>query len=410
MRAAPCFSRQRNWQVDTQFRWSSILERQPLGGGISHGLGFDKWAIRAFWENETMPIVRSETLHALTKAICLGVGSSDREAKLVADHLVASNLAGHDSHGVGMLPIYVRCWTENNLKPNQKVELLRDKGPILVVDGGRGFGQVMAYEAMELGMAKAKKEGAAIVALRNSFHIGRIGYWSELCAKNGFASMHYVNVVDNEPIVAMHGAGEPVMSTNPYSAAMPGRDGDPLVLLDMATSKIAMGKARVAKNKGVPVPEGSLIDGDGRPTTDAGQMFPDRLGALVAMGEHKGSGLALICELFAGALTGGWTLQPGHPRTGGAVNNMLSIIIDPDALGDAEATLKEGEAMVGYAKGARLRDGFDRILMPGEPEAIQRKQRLVKGVDVDETSWQEILEAAATAGVSPGEIDAILGQ
>ncbi len=355
-----------------------------------------------------MPIVPSDKLHQLTMAICRGVGSSEREAELVANHLVAANLAGHDSHGVGMLPLYVRCWTEDNLQPNKHAEVTSDKGPILVIDGQRGFGQVIAFEAMELGMAKAKAEGAAVVALRNSFHIGRIGYWSELCAKSGFASMHYVNVVDNDPIVAMHGAAEPVISTNPYSAAMPGRDGSPLVLLDMATSKIAMGKARVAKNKGVPVPDGSLLDGEGRPTTDAGYMFPERQGALVAMGEHKGSGLALICELFAGALTGGRTLQPGHPRTGGAVNNMLSIIIDPGAIGDADACREEAEAMVDYAKGARRREGVEDILMPGEPEAMQRKQRLEKGVDVDETSWQEILAAAQTAGVSRIEVETIL--
>lgn len=355
-----------------------------------------------------MPIVRHEKLHALTRAICRGVGSGEREAELVADHLVASNLAGHDSHGIGMLPIYVRCWTENNLQPNRHAEIVRDSGPILVIDGQRGFGQVIAFEAMELGMARAREQGAAIVAIRNSFHIGRIGYWSSLCAGRGFASMHYVNVVDNQPIVAMFGAGEPVISTNPYSAAMPGRDGEPLVLLDMATSKIAMGKARVAKNKGVPVPDGSLLDKDGRPTTDPGCMFPERNGALVAMGDHKGSGLALICELFAGALTGGRTLQPEHPRSGGAVNNMLSVIIDPGALGDADACLAESEAMVRYAKGARLREGFDEILMPGEPEAIQRRQRSEKGVDVDETSWQEILAAAETAGVSRADLQAIL--
>ncbi len=355
-----------------------------------------------------MPIVPSDKLHELTMAICRGVGSDEREAELVANHLVAANLAGHDSHGVGMLPLYVRCWTEDNLQPNGHAEVVRDSGPILVIDGHRGFGQVIAFEAMELGMAKAKAEGAAIVALRNSFHIGRIGYWSELCAKGGFASMHYVNVVDNNPIVAMHGAGEPVISTNPYSAAMPGPGGEPLVLLDMATSKIAMGKARVAKNKGVEVPEGSLLDGDGRPTRDPGCMFPERVGALVAMGEHKGSGLALICELFAGALTGGWTLQPGHPRTGGAVNNMLSVIIDPGAIGDADACLGESEAMLRYAKGAKRREGFDEILMPGEPEAIQRKRRLENGVDVDETSWQEILAAAETAGVSAADVRTIL--
>jgi uncharacterized oxidoreductase len=216
-----------------------------------------------------------------------------------------------------------------------------------------------------------------------------------------------VNVVDNEPIVALHGAAEPVVSTNPYSAAMPGRNG-PLVLLDMATSKIAMGKVRVAKNKGVPVPEGSLIDGAGQPTQDGGCMFPDRLGALLAMGEHKGSGLAMICELFAGALTGGRTLQPGHPRTGGAVNNMLSVIIDPHALGDGEACLRESEAMVDHAKAARRRDGFDEVLLPGEPEQRQRSARLANGVDVDDRSWQEIMEAAATAGVASDEIEAIL--
>ena len=355
-----------------------------------------------------MPIVPSDKLHQLTQAICRGVGSSERDAELVANHLVGANLAGHDSHGVGMLPLYVRCWTENNLQPGNHARVVSDKGPILVIDGQRGFGQVIAHEAMELGMTKAKAEGAAIVALRNSFHIGRIGHWSELCAKNGFASMHYVNVVDNNPIVAMHGAAEPVLSTNPYSAALPGRDGKPLVLLDMATSKIAMGKARVAKNKGVPVPEGSLLDGDGKLTTDPGYMFPDRLGALVAMGDHKGSGLAIICELFAGALTGGWTLQPAHPRRDGAVNNMLSVIIDPGALNDAEATTREAEAMIRTAKGAKVRDGFDEILMPGEPEAIQRQQRLEKGVDVDETSWQEILAAAETAGVGAGDVQAIL--
>ncbi|MGI9508405.1 MAG: malate/lactate/ureidoglycolate dehydrogenase [Geminicoccaceae bacterium] len=355
-----------------------------------------------------MPIVRSDRLHELTRAICRGVGSSEREAELVANHLVAANLAGHDSHGVGMLPLYVQCWTEDNLQPNKHADVVRDKGPILVIDGHRGFGQVIAHEAMELGMAKAKAEGAAIVALRNSFHIGRIGHWSELCAKNGLASMHYVNVVDNNPIVAMHAAAEPVLSTNPYSAALPGENGNPLVLLDMATSKIAMGKARVAKNKGVPVPDGSLLDGEGKPTTDAGCMFPERLGALMAMGDHKGSGLALICELFAGALTGGRTLQPEHPRTGGAVNNMLSVIIDPDAIGDGDACRQEASAMVDYAKGAKLREDFDEILMPGEPEARQRKHRLEKGVDVDETSWQEILSAAATAGVVPEDIDTIL--
>jgi uncharacterized oxidoreductase len=306
-----------------------------------------------------------------------------------------------------MLPMYVRCWSEGILYPNRHAEVIRDQGPILVLDGQRGFGQAIAFEAMEKGMAKAKEQGAAIVALRNSFHIGRIGHWSELCARGGFASAHFVNVVDHSPTVALHGAAEARVVTNPFSAAMPGRDGA-AVLLDMATSKIAMGKARVAYNKGVPVPDGSLIDAEGNPTTDPSCMFPDRLGALVAMGEHKGSGLAVICELFAGALTGGSTIHPRHPRKGGAINNMFSVIVDPGALGDAAACLEETEAVIDFAKSAKPRTGFDEVLLPGEPERRRRADRLASGIEVDERSWQEILAAAATAGVEEAKLDAIL--
>jgi uncharacterized oxidoreductase len=175
----------------------------------------------------------------------------------------------------------------------------------------------------------------------------------------------------------------------------------------MATSKIAIGKARVARNQGVPVPEDSLLDAAGRPTRDAAVMFREPRGALIAIGEHKGSGLAIVCELLAGALTGGWTSQPAHPRAGGIINNMLSVIIDPDAFGDRRRLLDEIRALIDYVKSTPPRAGFDEVLVPGEPERRRRAERLAHGIEVDERTWEEILAAPRSLGLAAEQIDAL---
>jgi uncharacterized oxidoreductase len=279
-----------------------------------------------------MPIVASHSLHALIRAACAAGGSALEEATLVADQLVEANLTGHDSHGVGLLPVYVRSLQAGVLVANRHVEVVSDRGAVLVVEGQRGYGQVIGHEAMQLAMARAEGEGVALLAIRNSFHLGRIGHWAEQCARGGFASIHFVNGIDHTPLQAPYGGSEARMATNPFAAALPGPDG-PVALLDMATSRIALGKVRVAANRGLPVPADSLLDAAGRPTRDGGVMFAEPRGAMIAMGEHKGSGLAILCELLAGALTGGGTVQPAHERAGGIINNMLSVVIDPDAAG-----------------------------------------------------------------------------
>lgn len=354
-----------------------------------------------------MPVLTSDTLQALTRAICVAGGSVEREAELVADQLVEANLAGHDSHGVGMLPFYVDSLGNGSLVANQHADLITDQGAVLVVEGQRGYGQVIGHEAMLLGMAKAHDQGIALMAVRNSFHLGRIGHWAEQCARGGYASIHFVNGIDHRPLQAPFGAADARMSTNPFCAALPGDDG-PAIVLDMATSMIAVGKARVAMNKGVPVPEGSLLDAAGRTVRDGAHMFEEPYGALVAMGEHKGSGLAILCELLAGALTGGWTIHPKNPQAGGSINNMLSIIIDPDALGGHRHFVDETSAMLDWIKTARPREGFDEVLVPGEPEERHRAERLAHGIEVDVRTWQEILAAATTAGMSAPQIDALV--
>ncbi|MGH6897339.1 MAG: malate/lactate/ureidoglycolate dehydrogenase [Geminicoccaceae bacterium] len=355
-----------------------------------------------------MPTVASAALHALSRAMCVAAGSGEREASLVADHLVEANLTGHDSHGVGLLPTYVQNVREGRLAPNRHAELVNAAGAVLIVEGHHGYGQVIGYEAMELGMARARGHGVALLAIRNSFHLGRIGHFAEQCARGGFASLHFVNVIDHPPLQAPYGGAEARFSTNPFCAAVPGEDGA-AVLLDMATSKIAIGKARVANNQGMPAPEDSLLDAAGRPTRDPAVMFREPQGALIPMGEHKGSGLAILCELLAGALIGGRTIQPAHPRAGGIVNNMLSVIIDPDAFGPRTVLLDEIRALLAYVKSARPREGFAEVLVPGEPERRRRALHLAHGIDVDERTWAEILSAAGTLDLADERLHALIG-
>ncbi len=347
-------------------------------------------------------------LETMARGLLRAAGCSEAEAGLVAVHLVGANLAGHDSHGIGMLPAYVDFLRRGLYVADQTPEVVRDAGAVVVVDAGRGMGQHMAKRALDLGIARAKAQGACVVALRESAHIGRIGAYSEYCADAGLASTHFVNVVDHGPVVAPFGGSDGRFVTNPFSAALPGPNGAQ-PLLDMATSTIALGKARVARNRGLPVPEGSLLDAEGRPTTDPEALVDRHEGALTAFGKHKGSGLAVMCEIFAGALSGGRTIQPEHERHGSILNNMVSILMDPNAFGDAEAIAREARAFGDYVKASPPAPGVDAVLLPGEPEAASRRERAAAGVPVEERTLEQIREAAVSVGLAAGDVDRWLG-
>ena len=123
-----------------------------------------------------------------------GTGNADGAAK-VARHLVEANLMGHDSHGVGVSPLYMESVKAGELHPDANAEVVQEKGPFLQVDGNQGFGQVVARQAMEMAIEKAKQSHIAVLSLRNCFHIGRIGAWGTMAAEAGFISIHYVNVL-----------------------------------------------------------------------------------------------------------------------------------------------------------------------------------------------------------------------
>jgi len=331
----------------------------------------------------------------------------------VADQLVQANLAGHDSHGVGMLPSYVDGVVNDRLKINSHPSVVVDAGALLTLDGNAGYGQVNGFETMQMGIERAATHGVAVVGLRNSYHIGRIGHWAEQCAASGYASMHLVNVIGHPPLVAPYGGAEARFGTNPFCAAVPGRDGRPGFLLDMATSIIAGGKARVASNKGEKVPPDTIIDIDGNLTDDPdafGYTSPSgkRGGALVAFGDHKGSGLAIMCELLGAALLGGETAHPKNPREGRIINSMLSVIIDPGALGNAETYYDEIEMFRDFVLDSRLRSDCDQILVPGQPEELARIER-ADGFEVDPVTLDQLRTSADRAGLPPTVFEALVG-
>jgi uncharacterized oxidoreductase len=337
-------------------------------------------------------LVAEGVLLDVARDILLAAGLDARRAGLVAEHLVLANLMGHDSHGVGMIPAYVRNSLSGDLRADAVAEVVLDHGPLLVHEAGQGPGQAMAHDAIAAGIERAGREGLCLVGLRNSHHVGRIGHYAEQCAGRGLVSIHFVNVV-SEPAVAPFGGTRARLGTNPVAIGIPRRAGAPIVV-DFATSRWAVGKVRVAHNEGRPVPEGTLLDGAGRPTLEAGALFGEPRGALLPFGEHKGWCLALACELLGAALIGGRT-QTG-PKAGEAIlNSMLTVIVSPERLSTEASLQAEIEAVVRWVSEAE-----GGVRLPGEPERETLARRRAEGVPVDAATWAQLREAAGLVGAA----------
>lgn len=351
--------------------------------------------------------VAPERLRRLVGRILERGGSEAPEADLVAGHLVDANLAGHDSHGVGLIPAYVRHLEAGLVVPNTPAKMVKDEGAFLMFDGQRGYGRRVAGEAMTAAIGRCRDTGVVVMTLANSHHIGRVGAYGEQASAAGLVSLHFVNVADHAGLVAPFRGRDSRFSTNPVCIAMPGTGSQPPLLLDMATSGVAMGKVLVAKRAGRRVPEGILVDGSGRPTTDPEVMFQEPRGSLLPFGQHKGYGLAVLAELLAGGLSGGGTIQPENPRLGGVVNNMFTVIVDPDRLAGVEWLRREIDGFVEYVKASPPADPAAPVLVPGDPERLARAERLLSGIPLDPATWEEILAAGEQTGLPRAEAMAL---
>ena len=348
-----------------------------------------------------MRTLAASKLVALVAAIMHGAGCNSREAEIVARRLVDSNLVGHDSHGVLRVAKYLEWVREGILRPNQAPTIVLETDTFAIVDGNLGFGQVIGEFATDLGIGKAAKKGIALVGLRNCGHLGRLADWAEMAAAAGQVSLHFLNTSGAQR-VAPFGGSDRRLSTNPLAIGVPVSGAEP-VILDVTTSTVAEGKLMVAMNKGEHVPEGWIIDRDGRPTTDPRDFYDG--GALLTIGAHKGSGLSIVTDLLAGAISTGKSSDPDDPVLR---NNMLSIFIAP-AVYDTDATvLAEARRFIDWVKASPPARNDLAVLAPGEIERRTRESRLASGIPLDDKTWSDLLAAAASVGIDTARAESLI--
>jgi hydroxycarboxylate dehydrogenase B len=348
--------------------------------------------------------IAAAPLQDLVQTIFERAGSAAAEAEAVADHLIEANLMGHDSHGVIRVAPYIDLIRSGKWSANRHVEVVKDAGAVLVVDGGNGLGQVIAKEAIDLGIERARTHGVAVVGVRNSAHMGRIGAWAEQAAAAGLISLHFVNTTGFGIQVAPFGGSDRRLSVNPIAIGAPLAGREPLIH-DMSTGAIAAGKIRVARNKGALLPEGAIIDNQGRPTRDPEAFFTDPPGALTTTGGHKGYGLALFVEVLAGALTGGGSSHPDNPSADRPINGLLSILIDPEAMAGSEALAADLDRLTEYVTASPPATPGGKVLLPGEIERRTRAERLAHGIPLDPNTLDQLRGAARSVGVAEAAIE-----
>ncbi len=365
-------------------------------------------------------LVQAEPLMALVSETFTRSGTSRAEGDRIATRLSGANLRGHDSHGVIRVPRYVDYLKEGRQVADVTVDVKLENEMLAVIDGKYGFGQTVGEQAVDIGIAKASKNGVAITALQNSGHLGRIGDWAERAAAQGLISIHMVNV-RGSLIVAPYGGIDRRMSTSPFCAGIPMSGGEDPIILDMATSVVAEGKALVALKGGKPLPADAIVTGDGEVTGDPRPLygdvpqgqFPDPNkgpGALRAFGDHKGSGLNFLMEMMAGALTGSGcagTLDEPKRRF---CNGMFSLYMSPQAFGHSDDSfVSEVRSYVEFLKSSRPTEAGGKVLIPGEKEKLVMAERLASGLPLAKEAWSDIVDTARNAGMNESEIEAILG-
>lgn len=352
-------------------------------------------------------------LRRLVESIFVAAGCPDDEAQRISLYLSKANLTGHDSHGVIRVPRYVEYIEDGRVKVGKHLSVVLDTPAITIVDGEHGFGQTIGPEACKMGIAKAKANGVALVAIRRAGHLGRIGDFSEMAVAEGIVSLHFVNAY-NSGLVAPFGGRGRKLSTNPISIGVPSGDDRPFIL-DFATSVVAEGKVLVAHQGGKPIPDNALVGPDGTITGDPAVLYgpsaggyPDPRkgpGAMRAFGEHKGSGLSIACDLLAGALTGSGS---SDDPDGLFHNGMLSIYIDPKFLDDRSSFADDVHACIDRMRASAPMDPAEPVMIPGDKERKTWAERSADGIPLSDETWAAILATARRKGLTQERIDQLL--
>ena len=363
-------------------------------------------------------VIDAAVMARLLTAIYRNAGCSPAEAERVAANLVGANLRGHDSHGVIRTPRYIEWLRDGLMFANKEIVVEKENDVLAIIDGSYGFGQSVGEQTVGIGVAKAKKHGVAVTALKNAGHLGRIGQWAEQAAASNVASIHMVNV-RGSLLVAPFGGVERRGSTSPFCAGIPLDDDEPIIL-DFATSLVAEGKALVALRGGRPLPHGALITPEGELTSDPAPLYGELEegrypnpnlgpGALCGFGLHKGSGLNFFMEMMGGVLTGsGVSAVLGEKKPRRFCNGMLSIYMAVDFFHSDDWLTREVHAYVEFVKSSKPVTPDGEVLVPGDQERRTMAERSVSGLPMADEAWADILGAARSVGMSDADIERLL--
>ena len=348
-----------------------------------------------------MPNISFESLSNFATALLQAGGATEIEASTVGPSLATANLRGYSSHGVMRIPFYLEMLQQGDIKSNVELDVISETDSSLATDANWGFGRLQSGKLLDQLVTKAKNHGVSVGTIRNCSHAGRLGEYCEIAAnEHGLVSMAMVNTHGAARRVAPPGGIRPRLGTNPLAMGVPTSDGP--VILDFSTSATAEGKVRVKNIAGESVPDGWLIDKDGNPTNDPATLYGDPPGTILPMGgpqAYKGFGLALMIDIFTGALSGGLCARetPITPKG----NCVFLMLIDPNHLGGGEAFAREVTQIVDFVRSCPTKEGVDEILLPGDPEKKNTAKMMAEGIAFDQGNWDKLLQLANDLGVDP---------
>ncbi len=344
-----------------------------------------------------MPKVAAERLQTIGEALFVAAGTPPGEAAIVMRHVVNANLAGHDSHGVIQIPTYIDRIKRGHIVPGAPWTIVKESAATSVIDGHWGFGYVATEKAMRLTIRKAETSGVAAATVFRQGHIGRLASYTLMAAKAGMIGLITADSGRSAKAVAPFGGREARLGTNPISIAIPSDLEGPL-FLDMATSAAAAGKIALAVARGTPVPEGWIIDRDGRPSTDPKELRQG--GALLPVGGsegYKGYGLSVLVEILCGILTGlGFGVEPSGRHNDGCFLAAFKV----DAFRPLAEFKKEVGAFAQYLKETKPVQGAERVYYPGEVEYLREEDRRRNGIEIEDATWEKLKALAEGYGIA----------
>ena len=340
--------------------------------------------------------IQEQNLRSFCENVFMKVGLSQQHAFIVADSLIFANVRGIDSHGIVRLPFYVQRLIEGGTKSKPRIQKIKEKAASVLLDGDNGMGQVVGMHATELAIEKAKETGVCFVGVRGSSHYGVASYYTVKTAEDNMIGLSMTN---GPPVMAAWGGAKGVICNNPLSIAAPCEKGRPIVL-DIAMSRVAGGKVRLAAKNNQKIPVGWIIDRHGRNTENPNDL-PDG-GALLPFGEHKGYGLTVMLEILTGVLTGAgmlgqiplWIKEIRSPLNVGHCFMAINI----EGFMDLEDFKKRLNWVIQEIKSSPLAEGAKGVFFPGELELRTEEETRKMGIPVSQAVWQDLKRMSGTYG------------